>query len=266
MRRINSRTISFFAIFLSVATAQAQDAPGKKNLLFFAAASTTDAVEEICVAYSKQHPDVSVKTSFAASSVLAKQIAAGADAQLFLSANQEWADFLTKQGLVARERALLGNQLAIIVGVDFGAPIAGPRDLLDARVRQLALGDPNSVPAGKYARQALTKLDLWNSLKEKVVGAADVRQALQYVDSGAAEAGIVYATDAKAGKHVRVAATLDPALCDPVEYPLVLLKPAAADPAAGSLFEFLSSDDAAQIFQRHGFLTLSGPKGVGPNP
>jgi molybdate transport system substrate-binding protein len=147
----------------------------------------------------------------------------------------------------------LGNQLVIVVPADSTLRIARPEDLLDERVRRLALGDVDSVPAGIYARQALTKLSLWEKLRGKVVNAADVRQALQFVQTGAADAGIVYATDGAVAKQVRVAAVIDSKLTEPIRYPLVLLKTGAKNPAAIELFEFLASDGAAAVFRKYGF-------------
>jgi len=120
----------------------------------------------------------------------------------------------------------------------------------------LALADPEAVPAGIYARQALTRLGLWDRLKDKVAAAQDVRQALVFVETGAAEAGIVYATDAAASAKVRVAMGIDPGLTEPIRYPLVLLKSAESNPAARAFYEFLGSAEAAGVFRKHGFVWL----------
>lgn len=230
--------------------------PAARTVLVFAAASTTDAVEELQALFQRQHPDVKLKASFAASSTLAKQIAAGAGADVFLSANREWADYLEKEKLVAQRHELLANRLVMIVPADSPLRIAGPQGLLDAGVRRLALADPDSVPAGIYARQALTRLDLWDKLKGKVVSGADVRHALEFVETGAAEAGIVYATDAAASKRVRVVASIDPKLSEPIVYPLVLLRKTAGAPpsaAAEQCYKLLQSQEAATVFRKFGF-------------
>jgi molybdate transport system substrate-binding protein len=267
MKRFGKHQFFFIAMLFCAATlvlgmpaapsAAQTPADTSQSILVFAAASTSDALKEIAAEFERQHPGVKVRTSFAASSTLAKQIEAGAAADLFLSASPEWAEYLAKKDLVDRQRDLLGNQLVIVVPTESTLKIAGPADLLGKQITRLALGDPASVPAGVYARQALTKLDLWDKLKDKVVGAADVRQALQFVERGAAEAGIVYATDASASDKVRVAVTIDPTLSEPIRYPLVLLPAGAKNQAAGKFYDYLASDGAGVVFRKRGFLVLT---------
>lgn len=259
--RVRLPWVCLFALVMALAcrVAAAAEAPAADSVLLFAAASTTDAVEELQTVFERQHPGMRLKVSFAASSTLAKQIAAGAGADLFLSANREWADYLEKEKLAARRHDLLANRLVIVLPADSPLQIEGPRGLLAAGVRRLALGDPDSVPAGVYAKQALTKLDLWDQLRVKVVSGADVRQALQFVETGAAEAGIVYATDAAAAKRVRVAAKIDPQLTEPIVYPLVLVRKAAGQApteAAEKYYHFLQSKEAAAVFRKYGFEVL----------
>ena len=205
----------------------------------FAAASTTNALNEIKAQFTKDS-GVAVQTSYAASSTLAQQIVHGAEADLFISADTKWADFLAEKDQVVRQQDLLGNRLVIVVPADSKIEVKKPEDLLAAGIEHLALGEPQSVPAGIYAKQALTKLGLWDQLKAKVVSAEDVRHALTYVETGSAEAGIVYATDAAVSKKVKVAAEIPEKLTGPVRYPLVLLKHGAAcgGPVVLSLFEF----------------------------
>ncbi len=237
----------------------AEESDVSAKLLLLAAASTSEAVDEIRAAFVQLHPGVTVRTSYGASSTLAQQINVGAEADLFLSASSEWADFLSKKELVQQRRDLLSNQLVIVVPADATIAIQGPKDLSQAAIRRLALADPSSVPAGKYAKQALVALGLWSQLERKVAGAADVRQALRFVETGAAEAGIVYATDAAASRAVRVAAKIDPKLSQPIRYPLVLVKRGAERPAAVALYEFFSSPEAGAVFRRHGFVVLPPP-------
>ncbi len=226
------------------------------NVLVFAAASTADALDEIKEQYARMAAG-QVQTSYAGSSTLARQIAQGADADLFLSADTEWSDYLARKDLVVRRQNLLGNRLAIIVPAGSGASVTRPEDLLAADVEHLALGEPDSVPAGRYAKQALTRLGLWDRLQAKVVPAEDVRHALAYVESGAAEAGIVYATDAAVSKKVRVAAELPENLTEPIRYPLALLKHGEHNAAAESFYRYLFSAEATEIFRKHGFTVLT---------
>jgi molybdate transport system permease protein len=238
------------------ARAAENEAQPKTELLVLAAASTTDALEAISANFMRLHPQVTVRTSFGASSALAKQIVAGAKADVFLSASHEWADMLDEKQFVARRRDLLGNRLVVVVPLKSPFAIAQPADLLDPAIRHLALADPQGVPAGVYARQALETLKLWQSLEPRVAVAADVRQALQFVATGAAEAGIVYASDAHADPQVRVACEFDPALSAAIRYPLVLLDRGRDNAAARDFYEFLSSPAASAVFESQGFLVL----------
>jgi molybdate transport system substrate-binding protein len=224
------------------------------KLLLLAAASTTEAVDEVRAAFVKLHPEVTIRTSFGGSSALARQIEAGAEADLFLPASNQWARYLVEKHLVARQRNLLSNRLVVVVAADSKLEIRKPEDLLQTGVRRLALADPKSVPAGIYARQSLEALGLWKELQGRVAGAMDVRQALKFVDTGAAEAAIVYATDASVSKNSRIALPLDPKLAEPVHYPVVLLKHGAEQKAALALYDFFASPAALAIFRRHGFL------------
>lgn len=226
------------------------------KILVLAAASTTDALNEARTAFEKLHPAYQARISYGASSTLAAQITSGAPADVFLSASTELATQLSKQGLVARELDLLGNQLVIVVPADSKLAITSLEDLAKPEVRHLALADPKSVPAGVYAREALEKRELWKRLADKVTGAADVRQALHFVETGAAEAGIVYATDALVAPRVKVVAHVDPKLTRPIRYPLVLLKTGEGNPAAVQFYNYLSSKYALAIFRKYGFLAV----------
>ena len=161
---------------------------------------------------------------------------------------------------MVRRQDLLGNRLVIVVPADSKIDVKKPADLLAAGIEHLALGEPQSVPAGMYARQALTKLGLWDQLKPKVVSAEDVRYALIYVETGSAEAGIVYATDAAISKHVKVVAEIPEKLTGPVRYPLLLLKHGQRGAAAQAFERYLTSPTAAKVFQKYGFTVLSNGK------
>lgn len=224
-----------------------------ETIVFLAAASTQEPVETIATNYERSSPSIAVICSFAGSSTLAEQIDAGADADLFLSANQQWVQHLTDGGRVAESAPLLRNRLVLIVPVDSEIVITRPEDLLKDSVRHLAMADPESVPAGIYARQALEKLNLWNGVQDKVAVGDDVRQALSYVETGAAEAGIVYATDAIISDKVKTAFPIALELSEPVIYQVALLKSAAEKPAAMAFYQHLQSQEALTIFRQQGF-------------
>ena len=194
--------------------------------------------------------------SFAASSALARQVAAGAPADLFVSADEEWMDDLQKRGLlVPGTRAdLVGNTLVIIAPV--GEPLARPYDEFRAiGVTRVAIADPDSVPAGRYARAALQKIGRWDAVRANMVRAENVRAALLLVERGAAPRGIVYATDARASRKVRVVATFPPGSHPPIRYPIARLK-ASTSPDAEGFRRFLLSREGKAIFARYGFQTF----------
>lgn len=199
-----------------------------------------------------------VSASFAASSTLARQIERGAPADLYLSADTEWADYLQQRDLLVAESRgnLLGNRLVLIVPVsdtrivdlDDDFDLAGL--LGDGR---LAVGDPDHVPAGRYARRALETLGLWRGIQDRLARAGDVRAALALVQRGEASFGIVYETDAVAAEGVRIAGLFPPDSHPPIVYPVALV--AGADPSAQKFLWFLKGPQAAKIFRRHGFTT-----------
>ncbi len=229
------------------------------KLLVLAAASTIDALDEVRAGFVHEHPGVTVRASYGASSTLARQIESGGQPDLFLSASVAWADYLDKKMLVARRRDLLSNELVVVAPVDSKLELTDLRGLASDGIRRVAMADPKSVPAGVYARQALEKLGVWKQFEPKVTGAADVRQALTLVETGAAEAGIVYASDATAGHGVRVVLRVDEGLTEPIRYPLVLLKSGAGKASAQSFYDYLGSPAAAAVFRRHGFKIVDKP-------
>lgn len=231
------------------------EVPDHRNAVtVFAAASTTNAMEEIRRAFESE-TGIVVQTNYAASSTLAQQIVNGAEADVFVSANVGWADHVEKGS--TKRRDLLGNRLVMIAPSDSQLGLGNTQMLLREEVEHLALADTDSVPAGKYAKQALGKLDLWNDLKGKVVAGKDVRQALMFVETGAAQAGIVYATDAAVSNRVKVVAEIPVNLTDPVVYPALLLEHGADNGRAERFFEFLGSPEATRIFEEYGFVGLA---------
>lgn len=225
----------------------------------FAAASTTNAMDDVKAAFSKSTGTI-VRTSYAGSSTLAQQIEQGAEADLFISADVKWADHVEGKTPVARRRNLLGNRLVIVVASDSSLKLTKPEDLVSGQVRHLALGNPEAVPAGKYAKQALTRLGIWEKLKARVAAAEDVRHALTYVETGAAEAGIVYATDAAVSQKVKVAVGFSEDLTGPVRYPVLLLKRKPVNPAAEVFYHYLGSPEATQVFEKYGFTVVREPE------
>ena len=227
--------------------------PPQPTVVVFAATSTTDAFEEIRSAFEQQ-TGVRVKVNYASSSTLAKQILAGADPDLFISANQVWANAIAEAGLVADRANLLGNRLVIITAKDAKTLPRTIKQLLGPDVERISIADPESVPAGIYAKQAVTKLGHWPEFQQRIVIGADVRHALAHVSSGGAQAGIVYATDAAISDAVQVSGEIDAELTEEIVYPLVMTTIGVRNEAAQQLFEFIMGESAAASFTKFGFV------------
>ncbi len=240
---------ALLAALLVIPSARAAERP----VTIFAAASTTEAVQAVVARYAEARGE-SVRPVFAASSTLAKQIAAGAPADLYLSANEAWMDWLAQREGIDRDSRvnLLGNGLVVVVP-EGAPPLRNVQALPDyLGQRRLAMGDPSHVPAGRYARAALKSLDLWPNVRRRTAFGSDVRAALAMVARGEAAAGVVYTTDARISDDVRVAAGLPPESHPLIRYPLVLVGQPAGE-AARRFFDFLRGPEAAAIFRRHGF-------------
>jgi molybdate transport system substrate-binding protein len=230
------------------------------DVTMFAAASLSSVMPEIAAAYQKQTGQT-VKFSFAASSVLARQIENSPGADIFMSADSDWMDYLDSRGLVqhATRKSLLATHLALIAPAGSGASlkIAPHFDILGAlKGGRLAIADPDSVPAGKYAKSALTSLGVWNALVDHLAQAENVRVALAYVARGETPLGIVYTTDALAEPKVRIIDTFPDKTHAPIVYPAALTKD--AKPAAKAFLDFLSGPEARTLFTKYGFEILGG--------
>lgn len=213
-----------------------------------AASSLQETLEEVGQAWTRAgHP--APVLSFAASSALARQIQQGGPADLFISADEEWADMLERENLLrdGSRADLLTNRLVLIAAKDSSA-----RDLADLGNGRLALADPAAVPAGKYARAALTALGQWQQVEGRVVPAENVRAAMALVERGEAAMGVVYATDALASARLKVLETLPESSHPPIRYPAAVVA-ASTHPDAEAFGRFLRSAEARDIFTRHGF-------------
>lgn len=238
-------------------------APAAAEVTVFAAASLTSALQEILPAGVP--PAVSL--SFGSSSTLAKQIEAGAPADLFVSASEAWIDYLLERGLLeASTRVdLLANLLVVVApaGEGFAVEVRPGFDFAGAFAGRLAVGDPDHVPAGIYARQALAQLGWWAALRDRLASAPDVRAALVFVERGECPAGIVYATDAAVSDKVEVIATLADSLHAPIRYPAAAIA-GRATPAVRQVLARLRSPAAAAVFRRHGFTVVSPRDSAAP--
>ncbi len=230
----------------------------RQEVIVFAASSAVTGLGQLAAQFETEHK-VRVLVSYGSSAALAQQIQNGAPADVFISADPAWAATLEGDGRVARRVDFLGNSLVLVVSATTADTVKRPEDLTSDAVKRLAIGDPASVPAGKFAKEALEALGLWDRVKAKVAPAMDARHALMYVERGEAEAGIVYATDAKNSRAVRVVAALDGSLKSPIRYTLVLVKRDGASAKAEECFDFLLSDEAMRGFEAAGFLRAPAP-------
>jgi molybdate transport system substrate-binding protein len=228
------------------------------ELTVLAAASLTNALEEIGAQYESE-TGKAVRFSFAASSALAKQIEAGAPAQIFASADQKWMDYLAERNLIAAETRLspIGNSLVLIVPVDSAAGAVTVDRSIDlgallGAAGRLSVGDPDHVPAGIYARQALESLGLWAAAEPRLARAHDVRAALVLVERGEAPLGIVYATDAALSEKVRVIGTFPAVSHTPITYPFALLAGQNGEDA-DAFFRYVTGPEGLETFRKYGF-------------
>jgi molybdate transport system substrate-binding protein len=227
-------------------------------LIVFAAASLTNALQELGDGFTKDS-SIAVKFSFAASSALARQIENGAPADVFFSADIEWMDYLQTRKLiqVATRHDMLGNQLVLVAPADSKIVLKiGPHFALAKTLGtgRLATGDPDSVPVGRYAREALTTLGVWNEVEARLVRADSVRSALAFVDRGEASLGIVYATDAQIDHKVRVVDEFPDNTHMPIVYPIALTAAAKAD--AIKFIDYVQGPVGDSTFKKYGFSPL----------
>ncbi len=231
---------------------------GAAPLTVFAAASLTNALGATGALYEKE-TGAKIAFSFAASSVLAKQVDASGGADLYISADEKWMDFLQKNGRIvnASRSDLLGNALVLIAPKNsmVSITIAPHFDLMKALDGgRLAVADTDTVPAGRYARAALTSLGVWDEASAHLATAENVRVALAYVARGEAPLGIVYRTDALIEPAVKIVGTFPAGSHPPIVYPAALVK--GAQPGAAAFLKFLSSDKARAVFEKAGFSVL----------
>lgn len=221
----------------------------------YAAASLTDVLSELAKSYQQVHPDTQIKSSFAGSSTLAKQIENGAPADVFISADKDWADYLQTRSLLnAKTRVeLLTNELVLIAPVNRVPAISPDKNtnFASSFSGKLCTGEPAYVPVGKYAKQSLSYFGWWDAIQPRLVGTEDVRTALAFVERGECALGIVYKTDAQLSKKVSVVASFPTESHLPIVYPGGLTKNAGPD--AQAFWQFLQSKAALDVFARYGF-------------
>jgi molybdate transport system substrate-binding protein len=248
--------LAIFASLLIAGVARAGE-----RVTVFGAVSLKDALEDVRKQYARDSSD-EIEFSFGASGQLSTQIREGAPADLFISAAQKQVNELIDAKLAdgASRAVIASNRLVLIVPADAEKPIAGFSELADARVRRISIGQPRTVPAGEYAAQVLSKLDILDTIRDRLIYGTNVRQVLDYVRRGEVDAGIVYASDAASEPKVKVVATADESLHDPIVYPAVVIQRNKGNAAGAKRFlEHLQSDAARQILRNRGFAPTTRP-------
>jgi len=251
------KALAVAALLVSLAITPAS----ARDVTISAAISMKAAVEALGAQFTRAHPGVTLRYNFAGSGQLQRQIEAGAPIDVFVSAGPHQMDALARQGLVVAtsRRTFASNALVVVLPIDSGLVLARPDDLLDARVRRLVIGDPRTVPAGRYAAESLSTLGLWERLAPRLVYAENVRHALEYVARGEVDAGIVYATDvpARLGR-VRIAFRPAADTYGPVLYPAAVVRDARQPDLAAAFVDLLLSAEGQAVLKRLGFLPPPG--------
>lgn len=240
--------LSLAILVISVSGLQAAE------LQIFAAASLTDALKEIGSAYEKETGDKLI-FNFAASSILARQIQEGAPADLFFSADEAKMDSLQKKGLILKDtrKSLLSNTLVIVIPFDGNVAIESANQLAKSNWK-IAMAEPQTVPAGIYAKEYLKKIGIWNQVIDRVIPTENVRAALAAVESGNVDVGIVYKTDANISKRVKIAYEIPDQEGPKISYPLAVVAESKQSDAARKVANYLASPESIVVFRKYGFL------------
>ncbi|WP_369901446.1 molybdate ABC transporter substrate-binding protein [Bacillus manliponensis] len=226
------------------------------ELTISAAASLQDALQDIQKQYEKSNANIKLSFNFGGSGALQQQIEQGAPADLFFSAAEDKFQKLVEKRIINQKDAknLLGNELVLIAPKN--SSIQDLQALKSEQATKIAIGTPESVPAGQYAKEALTHLHIWDAVQHKLIYTKDVRQVLTYVETNNVEAGIVYKTDALISDKVNIASTIQSDTHEPIHYPVGVIKNTKHKKEAAAFYQYLQSKEATTIFQKHGFKVL----------
>ncbi|WP_047155404.1 molybdate ABC transporter substrate-binding protein [Aneurinibacillus tyrosinisolvens] len=238
-----------------VSTSSTSASGQKVELMVSAAASLMDVLKEVKASFEQDHPDIRLTYSFGSSGKLAQQIEQGAPADVFLSASEKYMDQLEEKNLILQGSRVdfAKNELVLITNKESSLNIPSFESIQPKKVKQVAIGEPESVPAGRYTKEVFEKLNLWDKLQSKFVLGNNVRQVLTYVESNNAELGVVYASDALISQKVKVLATANSQLHKPIVYPEAIIA-SSQHPNEGNLFiSYLSSEKGKAILKKYGF-------------
>jgi len=228
----------------------------ESELFISAATSLSDVLQDIVEVFEESHPYIDITVNYGSSGTLSQQIQQGAPVDLFLSADQLRMDFLQDQELILPETRtdFAENRMVLIGGKESKLEIDSLEDLPLLDLNNIAVGNPDSVPAGNYAREALIATNVWEDISEQFIFAKDVRQALSYVESGNTDIGFVYYTDAIKSEKTEILLEIDTSLHEPITYPAAVMTNSTSSKEAENFIDFLTSDAAEEIFETHGFI------------
>ena len=268
MHALSRRLLAPAALLLAAALSFAPAGPAAAangHLVVFAAASMKNALDEIAAGYASSTAKPAPRLSYAGSPALARQIEQGAPADIFISADTDWMDYLERRKLVRSDaRAdIAGNSLVVIAPAGARVEVGDLRSEALTRAigdGRLAVAEVNSVPAGKYAKAALEPLGAWDAVKSRLAQTENVRAALMFVARGEAPLGVVYRTDAFAEPRVAIAASIPPGAHPPITYPAALVS-ASKNPDAAGFLDYLVSPQARAAFEKHGFVPAGASAG-----
>lgn len=231
---------------------------GSITLNISAAASLTDALQEINQLYEEGNPDINIQPNFSSSGNLQAQIEQGAPADVFISAASKQMNTLESKGLIleSTRQELLNNRVVLIVSSDSPLQLDDFSDLTGEGINKIAMGDPEFVPAGTYGKNALELLGIYEQIQPKLILGSDVRQVLSYVENGNVDAGIVYSTDAAISDLVKIAADGPDEINDKIVYPLAIVKTSKHVEAAQAYIDFLFGSEAKTVFEKYGFKVI----------
>lgn len=229
----------------------------KVEIIISAAASLSDVAEEIQTAFNKENPSIKISHNFGSSGKLAQQITQGAPADIFLSASKKDTDFLSEKDLIVPTSLVdfASNELVVITEENQNIELPSLEDIATLDIKNIVIGDTQATPLGRYGKESLENIGVWDDIESKMVYASDVRQVLTHVETGNAELGIVFNTDAQRAEKVKVVTKIDSNLHSPIIYPGAVVKTSKNQDAAQKYLDFLTSEEGKKILESHGFIT-----------
>lgn len=247
--------VIFLLIVVIFAVNLPQENDSKTEITVSAAASLTECFTEMKQGFEEAHPDIDVNLNLASSGSLRMQIEGGAPIDVFASASQKHMNLLEPEGLIYNDSRsdFAENSLVLIVPTGSENNITSPEDLTDEAIEKVAIGDPETAPVGRYAKEALEEANLWDNTSDKIVYAETVKQVLVYVENDEVDAGFVYMTDAMSADMDRIEVAAEIPVNTPISYPIAVVSSSTEKDAAEEFVDFVLSDEGKTILKKHGF-------------